>query len=149
MRQAYKQSQWPIIQASALYAASQSAVFLVAALGFWYGGTLISHDEYTIFQYFVCFAALISGSQSVGAIFSFAPDMGRAKQAGQDIKRLLDTSPTIHLADEASQRIQNCKGDLALRNVYFSKDQTKQRGSSRFASCEEPMGSRSVDSNIG
>jgi ATP-binding cassette subfamily B (MDR/TAP) protein 1 len=54
------------VYASALYPASQSVVFLVAALGFWYGGTLIGDHSYTMLQYFVFFAALVSGSQSVG-----------------------------------------------------------------------------------
>lgn len=70
-----------ILQASAMYAASQSIVFLCAALAFWYGGNLISSGEYTMFQLFICFASLISGAQIAGAIFSHAPGISRAIDA--------------------------------------------------------------------
>jgi ATP-binding cassette, subfamily B (MDR/TAP), member 1 len=60
------------IKSSSLYAASQSFMFLCMALGFWYGGTLIANGEYTLFQLFLCFPAIIFGAQSAGTIFSFA-----------------------------------------------------------------------------
>lgn len=61
-----------ILKSSTLYASSQSLTFLVMALGFWYGGTLLASQEYGLFQFFVCFSAIIFGSQSAGTIFSFA-----------------------------------------------------------------------------
>ncbi|POS75483.1 ABC transporter [Diaporthe helianthi] len=109
-----------ILSASALYAASQSMVFLVAALGFWYGGTLIADHSYTMFQYFVCFAALVSGSQSVGAVFSFAPDISKAMHAGRDFKRLLDAKPKIDVWSEAGGELSDCKGMIELHGVSFS-----------------------------
>jgi ATP-binding cassette subfamily B (MDR/TAP) protein 1 len=61
-----------VIKLSTLYAASQSLVFLCMALGFWYGGTLLGSYEYSMFQFFLCFPAIIFGAQSAGTIFSFA-----------------------------------------------------------------------------
>ncbi|KUI71474.1 Leptomycin B resistance protein pmd1 [Cytospora mali] len=109
-----------ILYASALYAASQSVVFLVAALGFWYGGTLIADHSYSMLQYFVCFAALVSGSQSVGAVFSFAPDISKAIHAGQDFKRLLDGQPDIDIWSEEGDILKDCKGLIELHGVSFS-----------------------------
>ncbi|KAI9660166.1 MAG: hypothetical protein M1821_001518 [Bathelium mastoideum] len=103
-RQASK-SLHSILQASALYAASQSVVFLCAALGFWYGGNLIASGEYTMIQFFICFAALISGSQSAGAIFSFAPDLSKAMHAGRDLNVLLDSRPAIDSQDGDGQPV--------------------------------------------
>jgi ATP-binding cassette, subfamily B (MDR/TAP), member 1 len=60
------------VKSSTLYAASQSLTFLCMALGFWYGGKLLGSREYTIFQFFLCFPAIIFGAQSAGTIFSFA-----------------------------------------------------------------------------
>jgi ATP-binding cassette, subfamily B (MDR/TAP), member 1 len=110
-----------ILQASALYAASQSCVFLCAALAFWYGGTLISSHQYTMLQFFICFAALISGSQSAGAVFSFAPDISKAIHAGRDMKALFDRRPHIDTWDPAGKRIEDekCNGRIEIENISF------------------------------
>ena len=67
-----KKSLRSVLRSSTLYAASQSLTFMCMALGFWYGGTLLGNREYTIFQFFLCFPAIIFGAQSAGTIFSFA-----------------------------------------------------------------------------
>jgi ATP-binding cassette, subfamily B (MDR/TAP), member 1 len=67
-----KKSLRSVLRSSTLYAASQSLSFMCMALGFWYGGTLLGSREYTIFQFFLCFPAIIFGAQSAGTIFSFA-----------------------------------------------------------------------------
>jgi ATP-binding cassette subfamily B (MDR/TAP) protein 1 len=67
-----KKSLRSVLRSSTLYAASQSFTFLCMALGFWYGGTLLASGEYNIFQFFLCFPAIIFGAQSAGTIFSFA-----------------------------------------------------------------------------
>jgi len=79
-----------ILVTSALYAASQSVVYLCAALGFWYGGTLIANGEYSAFQVYVCFVCLISGSQIAGSIFTFAPDAGKAMHAAQELQTIAE-----------------------------------------------------------
>jgi ATP-binding cassette subfamily B (MDR/TAP) protein 1 len=67
-----KKSLRSVLKSSTLYAASQSLTFMCMALGFWYGGTLLGNGEYSMFQFFVCFPAIIFGAQSAGTIFSFA-----------------------------------------------------------------------------
>jgi ATP-binding cassette subfamily B (MDR/TAP) protein 1 len=67
-----KKSLRSVIKSSTLYAASQSLTFLCMALGFWYGGTLLARGEYSLFQFFLCFPAILFGAQSAGTIFSFA-----------------------------------------------------------------------------
>ncbi|CAG7563307.1 unnamed protein product, partial [Fusarium equiseti] len=79
-----------ILVTSALYAASSSVVYLCAALGFWYGGTLIANGEYSAFQVYVCFVCLISGSQIAGSIFTFAPDAGKAMHATQELQKIAE-----------------------------------------------------------
>ncbi|KIM93534.1 hypothetical protein OIDMADRAFT_61466 [Oidiodendron maius Zn] len=118
-RQASK-SLWSILQASALYAASQSVVFLCAALGFWYGGSLIASGKYTMLQFFICFSALISGSQSAGTIFSFAPDISKALHAGDDLKAILDSRPAIDTWDTSGQPIDDTtNGSLEINDLCF------------------------------
>ncbi|KAK2601545.1 hypothetical protein QQS21_004930 [Conoideocrella luteorostrata] len=82
-----------ILTASSLYAASQSIVYLCAALAFWYGGVLIADREYSTFQVYICFVSLISGAQIAGSIFTFAPDASKAMLASQELQHMIDLKP--------------------------------------------------------
>ena len=104
---------------SALYAASQSAMFLAIALGFWYGGTLISSGEYSMFQFFIVFSEIIFGAQSAGTVFSFAGDMSKAKNAAAELKILYDRQPTIDPWSEDGQKIEHVEGHIEFRNAHF------------------------------
>ncbi|PHH63945.1 hypothetical protein CDD81_5164 [Ophiocordyceps australis] len=108
-----------VLKSSLLYAASQSLVFLVFALGFWYGGTLIGKGEYTMFQFFLCFMCVIFGAQSAGTIFSFAPDMGKAHHAAQELKTLLDRKPAIDSWSQEGERVARVQGYIEFRDVHF------------------------------
>ena len=104
---------------SALYAASQSAMFLAIALGFWYGGTLISSGEYSLFQFFIVFSEIIFGAQSAGTVFSFAGDMSKAKNAAIELKRLYDRQPTIDPWSEDGQKLEEVEGHIEFRDAHF------------------------------
>lgn len=108
-----------VLKSSALYAASQSFIFLCFALGFWYGGTLIGKGEYDLFQFFLCFMAIIFGAQSAGTIFSFAPDMGKAHHAAQELKTLFDRQPTIDSWSNEGDRLPSVEGHVEFRDVHF------------------------------
>ncbi|KAI9766804.1 MAG: GTPase-activating protein [Geoglossum simile] len=108
-----------VLKLSTLYAASQSFMFLCIALGFWYGGRLIVRGEYNLFQFFVCFASIIFGAQSAGTIFSFAPDMGKAKHAAQELKVLFDRKPEIDSQSDEGDRVLHVEGTIEFRDVHF------------------------------
>lgn len=114
-----KASLRPVLGASSLYAASQSLMFCCIALGFWYGSTLIGSGEYNMFQFFLCFQAVIFGAQSAGTIFSFAPDMGKAKHAAAEMKTLFDRKPEIDTWSTEGDVVGNMKGDIEFRDVHF------------------------------
>lgn len=114
-----KKSLVSIIKSSSLYAASQSLMFLCIALGFWYGGTLIRTHEYNMKQFFLVFASIIFGAQSAGTIFSFAPDMGKAKQAATELKRLFDRVPEIDSWSEEGESVETMDGAIEFRDVHF------------------------------
>ncbi|EPE35282.1 P-loop containing nucleoside triphosphate hydrolase [Glarea lozoyensis ATCC 20868] len=114
-----KRSLNSVLKSSLLYAASQSLMFACVALGFWYGGNRIADHEYSMFQFFVCFSAVIFGAQSAGTIFSFAPDMGKAKQAAAELKILFDRQPTIDTWSEDGASLQNVEGHIEFRDVHF------------------------------
>lgn len=108
-----------ILKSSVLYAAAQSFMFLCIGLGFWYGGTLIANREYTMEQFFICFSAIIFGAQSAGTIFSFAPDMGKAKHATQQLKTLFDRKPEIDSWSPDGERMNHIEGTIEFRDVHF------------------------------
>lgn len=108
-----------ILRSSLLYAASQSFMFLCIALGFWYGGTLIGSGQYDMFQFFLCFSAVIFGSQSAGVIFSFAPDMGKAKHAATELKRLFERKPEIDSWGTDGEVLDTVEGSIEFRDVHF------------------------------
>jgi len=108
-----------VLSTSTLYAASQSLMFCCVAIGFWYGATLISHYEYDLFQFFLCFAAVIFGAQSAGTVFSFAPDMGKAKNAAIELKTLFERQPTIDTWSKEGTPVTDMKGLVEFRDVHF------------------------------
>lgn len=114
-----KSSLQSVLRSSTLYAASQSFMFLCIALGFWYGGTLIGSGEYSLFQFFLCFSAVIFGAQSAGTIFSFAPDMGKAKHAASEMKTLFDHEPEIDTWSTEGEMVHTMHGDIEFRDVHF------------------------------
>ncbi|EPS39306.1 hypothetical protein H072_6948 [Dactylellina haptotyla CBS 200.50] len=107
------------LKSSSLYAMSQSFVFLCVALGFWWGGKLISKYELSIFQFFVCFTAVIFGAQSAGTIFSFSPDMGKAKHAAQTLKELFDRKPEIDSWSDDGESLPTVSGVIEFQDVHF------------------------------
>jgi ATP-binding cassette subfamily B (MDR/TAP) protein 1 len=108
-----------ISRSTVLYAASQSLIFFCFALGFWYGGTLLGKHKYDLFQFFLCFMAIIFGAQSAGFIFSSAPDMGKAHSAASELKSLFDRRPSIDTWAENGRSLEQLNGSIELRDVHF------------------------------
>jgi len=109
----------PILRSSALYAASQSLTFFCFALGFWYGGTLIGSREYSLFQFFLCFTAIVFGAQSAGMIWSFSPDMGKAKHAAAELKKLFELRPEIDTWSNEGTVVDDIEGHIEFRDCHF------------------------------
>ncbi|KAF5243746.1 hypothetical protein FANTH_8039 [Fusarium anthophilum] len=108
-----------VLKSSTLYAASQSLLFAVFGLGFWFGGSLLSKFELSMFQFFLCFMAIVFGAQSAGTIFSFAPDMGKAHHAAGELKKLFDRQPVVDTWSDAGERLSHVEGTLEFRDVHF------------------------------
>lgn len=108
-----------VAKSTILYAASQALVFLCVALGFWYGSTLLGKYEYSMFRFFVCFSEILFGAQSAGIIFSFAPDMGKAKNAAAEFKRLFDRQPPIDTWSPYGEKVESMDGTVDFKGVHF------------------------------
>ncbi|KAI9833880.1 MAG: GTPase-activating protein [Thelocarpon superellum] len=108
-----------ILKSSTLYASSQSLMFFCIALGFWYGGSLIADGHLSMLQFFICYSAILFGAQSAGTIFSFAPDMGKAKQAAHELKVLFDRKPPIDSWSDEGAPLDHVEGNIEFRDVHF------------------------------
>ncbi|KAK5999049.1 ABC multidrug transporter atrD [Cladobotryum mycophilum] len=110
-----------VLQSSAVYGASQGAGFLVFGLAFWYGGMLLATGEYNMYQFFVCFMAIVNGSNAAGTIFSLAPDMGKAHSAATELKKLSDRKPAIDTWSNGGERLgkSHIQGTVEFRDVHF------------------------------
>lgn len=105
---------------SLLYALSQGLAMLIFALMFWYGGQLLMKGEYTVLQFFVVYSAIINGAQSAGAIFSFAPDMGEAREAAALLKSFVTRVPKIDNWSTEGLKVERLAGKVELQSVRFT-----------------------------
>jgi ATP-binding cassette subfamily B (MDR/TAP) protein 1 len=107
------------LRSSVLFALSQAGMLFASALGFWYGGTLISNHELSIQDFFIAYAAVIFGAQATGGVFSYAPDMGRSKQAAETLKLLFDRVPEIDSWSDEGAKLDHVEGSIEFRDVKF------------------------------
>ncbi|KAH6629576.1 P-loop containing nucleoside triphosphate hydrolase protein [Boeremia exigua] len=77
------------------YALSQSISFLAMALGFWYGGRLISYYEYTTTQFFTVFIAVIFSGEAAAAFFSYTTSLTKTTTAANYIFWLRRLQPAV------------------------------------------------------
>lgn len=110
------------------YALSQSADFLVMALGFWYGSQLIAKGEYDVTQFFVIFIAIVFGGQGVAQFFMYSTSITKASGAANYILWLRTVKPNICESDDTKGRGPSGDGVIAMENVEF---RYKQRNASR------------------
>lgn len=77
------------------YSISQSVSFLAMALGFWYGGRLISYYEYTTTQFFTVFIAVIFSGEAAAAFFSYTTSLTKTTTAANYIFWLRRLQPAV------------------------------------------------------
>ncbi|KAL1901982.1 hypothetical protein Sste5346_001688 [Sporothrix stenoceras] len=67
------------------YALSQSLSFLAMALGFWYGGRLLSYGEYTATQFYTVFIAVLFSGEAAASFFMYTTSLTQAQRAANYI----------------------------------------------------------------
>ncbi|RMY25666.1 hypothetical protein D0867_00584 [Hortaea werneckii] len=111
------------------YAITQSINFLAMALGFWYGGKLVSTGEYTTEQFFVVFIAIILGGENAAQFFSYTTSITKAQKAANYIFWLRSRTPAISI-DQSDNHPEDDEKDAsvecaALEFAYPSRPNTK------------------------
>ncbi|KAJ7087513.1 P-loop containing nucleoside triphosphate hydrolase protein [Mycena epipterygia] len=121
LEESLRRSNRSAIWSNLLYALSQSMVFFTIALVFWWGATLVSKRECTLFQFFVGLMSTTFAALQAGNVFGFIPDMSSAKGAAEDIITLLDSVPEIDAESVAGKHIDNktTQGHIRLEGIHF------------------------------
>ncbi|KAF7314115.1 hypothetical protein HMN09_00570600 [Mycena chlorophos] len=117
LRSAVRTAAWSAV----LYGLSQTLMFWVIAVAFYYGSVLVSREEASTLGFFITVEATIMGSMKASNVFAFVPDLAAAKTAGSAIMRLLSGPPIppIHERDPAEQKVP-ARGHLKFDAVRFS-----------------------------
>ncbi|KAF3048321.1 hypothetical protein E8E12_011686 [Didymella heteroderae] len=105
------------------YALSQSVSFLAMALGFWYGGRLISYGEYSTTQFFTVFIAVIFSGEAAAAFFSYTTSLTKTTAAANYIFWLRRLQPAMQ--EDASKPPHDDGSDkgpthLSIHDVAFA-----------------------------
>ncbi|KAK6514979.1 hypothetical protein TWF506_007337 [Arthrobotrys conoides] len=77
-----------LVQTMFWYSLSQSISFLAMALGFWYGGRLISYGEYTSQQFYTVFIAVIFSGEAGASLFTYTSSITQAQGAANYVFNL-------------------------------------------------------------
>ncbi|PNP50362.1 hypothetical protein THARTR1_08966 [Trichoderma harzianum] len=105
------------------FALSDSIDLLCMALAFWYGGRLLSFQEYTTTQFFIVFIAIIFGAQTTGQFFAHSSDISQGISSTRAIYELedsvLDVSNTSQTAPDISVLNQETPL-IEFRDIDFS-----------------------------
>ncbi|TDL23269.1 P-loop containing nucleoside triphosphate hydrolase protein [Rickenella mellea] len=114
-----KRSNRTALYSNGIYALSQSMMFFVIGLVFWYGSRLVSDGDFGTKGFFVCLFSTIFGAIQAGNVFSFVPDISSAKGAATDIINLLDSRPEIDAESESGKVLENVEGQIRFEDVHF------------------------------
>ncbi|KAL7628793.1 hypothetical protein AAE478_000308 [Parahypoxylon ruwenzoriense] len=102
-----------------VFSFSESVGLGCQALIFWYGGGLLATHEYNVYNFFICYMAVIQGAESAGQGFGFGPNAAQASAAANRILSIRETRAT-DLGDR-STRIPDADGGvkIELKDVHF------------------------------
>jgi ATP-binding cassette subfamily B (MDR/TAP) protein 1 len=128
------------LRASFMFALARTGLYCCMGLGFWYGGTLILSHEYSLFQFTVVYMTVIMSAYSAGIIFSFSPNIGKAKRSAYGLKKLLDSTSTIDPESPAGRDPGTPQGNIDFRNVSFSYPTRPERPALQNISLSIPPG---------
>ncbi|KAM0748317.1 P-loop containing nucleoside triphosphate hydrolase protein [Meredithblackwellia eburnea MCA 4105] len=104
---------------NAYYSLSQSLTFPVIALIFWYGSHLLVEGRISSRTFFIAMISVVFGSIQAGNVFSFVPDMSKARGAADDVVRLLDARPEIDAEEPVGNKFVDGHGHIVFKDVHF------------------------------
>ncbi|KAL7944066.1 P-loop containing nucleoside triphosphate hydrolase protein [Trichoderma barbatum] len=102
----YRRNAWQYaVRSMTWFALSDSIDLLCMALAFWYGGRLLSFQEYTTTQFFIVFISIVFGAQTTGQFFAHSSDISQGISSTRAIYELEDSVPDISGLNQAAPDI--------------------------------------------
>uniref|UniRef100_UPI00358F3F7A ATP-dependent translocase ABCB1-like isoform X3 n=1 Tax=Myxine glutinosa TaxID=7769 RepID=UPI00358F3F7A len=89
------------------------------ALAFWYGGELVTTDNYTVGNILEVFFCVIIGAFSLGQATPNIEAFSNARGAAYAIFNIIDKEPTIDNFSKIGYKPQKLKGRVEFKNVHF------------------------------
>ncbi|ONI27765.1 hypothetical protein PRUPE_1G103900 [Prunus persica] len=90
------------------------------ALAIWFGGKMILEKGYTGGEVINVIFAVLTGSMSLGQASPCLSTFAAGQAAAYKMFETIDRKPEIDASDTNGQQLHDIRGDIELRDVYFS-----------------------------
>ncbi|KAI5349067.1 hypothetical protein L3X38_001954 [Prunus dulcis] len=90
------------------------------ALAIWFGGKMILEKGYTGGEVINVVSAVLTGSMSLGQASPCLSVFAAGQAAAYKMFETIDRKPEIDASDTNGQQLHDIRGDIELRDVYFS-----------------------------
>ncbi|ORY49292.1 P-loop containing nucleoside triphosphate hydrolase protein [Leucosporidium creatinivorum] len=104
---------------NAYYSLSQALSFWIIGLIFWYGSHQLVDGALTSRTFFITMISIVFSAIESGGMFSYVPDMSKARGAAADAARLLDSRPEIDAEESSGTPFDSCEGHIRFKDVHF------------------------------
>uniref|UniRef100_A0A453NB59 Uncharacterized protein n=1 Tax=Aegilops tauschii subsp. strangulata TaxID=200361 RepID=A0A453NB59_AEGTS len=94
-------------------------IFSSYGLGFWYGGKLIIDKGYTGGKIITVLFAVMTGATSLGSATPSISAIAEGQSAAYRLFETIKRKPEIDSDDMSGMVLENIKGDVELKDVYF------------------------------
>uniref|UniRef100_A0A7S2SBD3 Uncharacterized protein n=1 Tax=Mucochytrium quahogii TaxID=96639 RepID=A0A7S2SBD3_9STRA len=103
------------------YGASTGVMYLVFAVGFYYGSYLMTHDQMSFDDFTKVFFTILEMGIEMGLAMAMASDIARGSAAVDSVFAVLDRESAVDPFDETGMKEENqtC-GDIVFSNVSFA-----------------------------
>ncbi|CAM0882242.1 unnamed protein product [Alopecurus aequalis] len=96
-----------------------AVVFCSYSLAFWYGARLIISKGYTGGQVINVVFAILTGSMAIGNASPSISAIAEGQSAAHRLFEIINRKPKIDITDTSGIVLQDIKGDVELKNVFF------------------------------
>ncbi|VAH24307.1 unnamed protein product [Triticum turgidum subsp. durum] len=96
------------------------ALFSSYGLAIWYGGKLVLTKGYTGGQVLTVLLAIMTGAASLGNAAPCMTAFAEGQSAAHRMFRIIKRKPDIDHDDNTGKQLEEMRGDIELKDVYFS-----------------------------
>ncbi|KAF7124732.1 hypothetical protein RHSIM_Rhsim12G0141000 [Rhododendron simsii] len=102
------------------FGAVMCVAFCTYSMAVWFGATLIVNKRYTGGGVINVIVAVLTGSASLGQASPCMTAFSAGQAAGLKIIETINRKPEIDVYDDEGKKLDDIRGDIELRDVYFS-----------------------------